>query len=49
MNFMQRRVALMQNRRINLVLDVGANTGQFGQYLRSLGYRGRIVSYRSSR
>jgi FkbM family methyltransferase len=45
MNFMQRRVALMQHRRINLVLDVGANTGQFGQFLRSLGYRGRIVSF----
>jgi FkbM family methyltransferase len=29
---------------INLVFDVGANAGHFGQYLRDAGYRGRIVS-----
>src|SRR5215470_941975 len=45
MNLTQRRVALMQGRRINVVLDVGANTGQFALFLRSLGYRGRIVSF----
>ncbi len=45
MNATQRRVALMRTRGINLVLDVGANTGQFGGSLRSLGYRGRIVSF----
>jgi FkbM family methyltransferase len=45
MNLTQRRVALMQGRRINVVLDVGANTGQFAIFLRSLGYRGRIVSF----
>lgn len=45
MNLMQRRVALMQGRRITLVVDVGANAGQFGLFLRSLGYRGRIVSF----
>ena len=31
--------------RINLVFDVGANAGHFGQYLRDAGYRGRIVSF----
>jgi FkbM family methyltransferase len=35
----------IENRRIDLVLDVGANTGQFGQSLRHRGYAGRIISF----
>lgn len=30
---------------IDLVMDVGANIGQFGEDLRLSGYRGKIVSY----
>lgn len=30
---------------IDLVVDVGANSGQFGQLLRMIGYRGRILSF----
>jgi len=36
---------LLQTACINLVLDVGANAGGFGSYLREIGYRDRIVSF----
>jgi FkbM family methyltransferase len=44
--YLRRRARLMRNAKISLVLDVGANKGQFGHELRStIGYRGRIVSF----
>lgn len=36
---------LLRLHRIGCVIDVGANTGQFGQALRRVGFRGRIVSF----
>ncbi len=42
----QRSMAgLLRQEQINLVLDVGANTGQFVEKLHAFGYRGRIVSF----
>jgi FkbM family methyltransferase len=38
-------VDFLQDRKIDVVIDVGANLGQFGESLRSDGYRGRIVSF----
>ena len=36
---------LLQQYNINLVLDIGANEGQYGRALVKNGYRGRIVSF----
>ncbi|WP_169921742.1 FkbM family methyltransferase [Spirosoma rigui] len=36
---------LMHDNQIDLVFDVGANVGQYGGRIRSLGYRGDIVSF----
>ncbi|MFC5413070.1 FkbM family methyltransferase [Larkinella bovis] len=36
---------LMHSNQIDLVFDIGANTGQYAQRIRALGYRGEIVSF----
>jgi FkbM family methyltransferase len=38
-------IDFIEDRNIDLVIDVGANRGQFGESLRASGYRGRIVSF----
>jgi FkbM family methyltransferase len=35
----------LASRQVNLVLDVGANEGQFGNWLRDEGYKGEIWSF----
>ncbi|MGL5875081.1 MAG: FkbM family methyltransferase [Xenococcaceae cyanobacterium] len=37
--------ALLSARNINLILDVGANTGQYGMRSRIDGYEGKIISF----
>ena len=40
-----RRISLMSQNGIDMLLDVGANTGQYAQRARSEGYRGEIISF----
>ena len=43
--YAKRRQRLLESERVDLVLDVGAHAGEFGQALRHEGYKGRIVSF----
>lgn len=38
-------IKLLQHEKIDLILDVGANTGQYAQNLIGLGYKGNIISF----
>jgi FkbM family methyltransferase len=44
-HWLARRQSLLRAYRIDLVLDVGANDGEYGRELRRLGYRGQIISF----
>lgn len=39
-----RRMKLIETYGIDLLLDVGANTGQYAKQMRAIGYRGNLVS-----
>lgn len=41
----RQQLDLLKRHNINLIFDIGANTGQYGQRLRKLGFKGRIVSF----
>jgi len=43
--FGKQREHILNHNGINLVLDVGANTGQYASSLFRAGYRGRVVSF----
>jgi FkbM family methyltransferase len=38
-------IAILEKKGINVLLDVGANIGQFGRQMRILGYENKIVSF----
>ena len=40
-----RRLRLIEHHQIDVIFDIGANEGQYASELRSLGFRGRIVSF----
>jgi FkbM family methyltransferase len=45
----QRRLCIIKGHQINLVLDVGANIGQYAEQVRHSGYSGRIISFEPQR
>ena len=36
---------ILFSKNIDLIIDIGANTGQYGNSLRKLGYKGNIISF----
>ena len=42
---LRRRMMMIAKMNTDLILDVGANTGQFGLEMRKLGYKGRLISF----
>ncbi len=41
----RRRIQIFKNNKISIVLDVGANTGNYAKQLKQYGYKGKIISF----
>lgn len=44
-SIVRKYLELLTNYEIDLIFDIGANTGQFALKMRNLGYKGRIISF----
>jgi FkbM family methyltransferase len=42
---LHRRFRIIKHYKINLLFDIGANTGQYGKLMRTLSYKDKIVSF----
>ncbi len=42
---LDRRIKLINNYNIDIILDIGANIGQYGGEIRNLGFNGEIISF----
>lgn len=42
---LNRRMKIIDHYKIDLLFDIGANTGQFGELMRTLSYKGEIISF----
>lgn len=46
---LSRRIALLKHHKIDAILDIGANIGQYGGEMRNLGFSGTIFSFEPMR
>jgi len=42
---LSRRIALLHHNEIDVIIDIGANIGQYGAEMRNLGFKGQIISF----
>jgi len=42
---LNRRIKLLQHHNIDVIIDIGANIGQYGGEMRALGFKGEIISF----
>jgi len=42
---LNRRIKLLQHHKIDVIIDIGANIGQYGGEMRALGFKGEIISF----